>query len=122
MLPLTIFGIGMFSLGSIMLFKPLAFANGIKSFSEKTWFHKFEISSRLILGIIFLLFANNTPYPVFLYILGGILCFVSIFLTIIGYKKHRQFALLTSKIGLYFRPIGLVSQVLGAILIYISLK
>jgi len=121
MLLLTIFGLGMFLLGSVMLVKPIAFSNVIASFSQKPWFHAFEILSRLIVGVLFIFFAGQSTFPKELYFLGALLCFVSVFLVLIGAKRHKRFALLTSTIGSKFRPIGVVAQICGAILMYIGL-
>lgn len=120
MVMLTIFGFGMFVLGSIMLFNPIMFANGINKFSNKDWFHTFEITSRLLIGVLFIVFAENSSYPRVLYILGVILCFVSVFLLVIGENRHKRFARLTSKIGVHFRPIGLFAQICGIVLMYIG--
>jgi uncharacterized membrane protein YjdF len=121
MILLTIFGFGMFVLGSVMAFKPVAFSNGIASFSQKSWFHAFEITSRIIFGILLILFAEQSSFANLLYFLGGILCFVGVFLLLIGSKRHKRFALLTSRIGEKFRPIGVVGQICGVVLMYIGL-
>lgn len=121
MILLTLFGLGMFILGSLMLFKPYAFANGIVTFSNKSRFHLFEISSRGLVGLALILFASYSPYPTILYSLGGLLCFVSVFLIIIGESRHKQFAQLTSNIGGYFRPIGIFAQICGIVLIFIGI-
>ena len=111
----------MLGFGCFMVCKPLQFSKGIARFSEKPWFHIFEILSRALLGILFLLVADSTPYPTFITILGTVLCFVSVFLIIIGPIRHKRFALLTSNIGKNFRAIGLVALACGAGLIYLGL-
>jgi len=122
MLILVMFGFGMFVLGSIMVFKPITFANGIAKFSSKPWFHVFEIVSRLIVGVLLIIFAQQTSYPKTVTILGVLLCLVSVFLLIIGESRHKHFARLTSKIGVYFRPIGLFAQLCGIALMSIGAK
>ncbi len=122
MLILVMFGFGMFVLGSVMVFKPITFANGIAKFSGKPWFHVFEIVSRLIIGVLLILFAQQTSFPKTVTILGVLLCFVSVFLLVIGESRHKYFARLTSKIGVYFRPIGLFAQLCGVGLMYIEVK
>jgi hypothetical protein len=118
---LVIFGIGLLGFGCYMVVKPLQFSRGIVWFSEKKWFHTFEIISRLVFGVIFLMLADKTSYPSVVSLLGGVLCFVSLFLIIIGPSRHRRFALLTSGIGKQFRFFGLLVILCGLGLIYLVL-
>ena len=53
----------MMVLSLLMIIKPEFWANGIVEFSEKPYFHPFEIISRFSFGIIFVLFAEKTLYP-----------------------------------------------------------
>lgn len=117
---LALFGFGMFIFGSMMVAKPNAFAKGITAFSNKPWFHLFEIISRLTLGVLLLLFSEQTSYPLVMQIIGGVLCFVGLFLIVIGSERHRRFASLTAKIGQYYRPIGIFAQLCGLGLIYLG--
>jgi len=118
----VIFGIGMVIFGLFMTIKPLKFSAGITSFSEKPWFHLFEIFSRLVLGVLFLLIADQTAYPNTIKIIGGVLCFVSLFLVIIGAKKHRAFAQRTSTIGKHFRILGVFAILCGIGVIYLGVS
>ena len=117
---LLILGIGMFVFGCLMVARPLQFSRGIYQFSEWRWFHRFEIVSRAIFGILCLALADQTSYPIFLKIVGVVLCFVSVFLIIIGPNRHKRFALLTSNIGKNFRALGLVAIVCGSGLVYLG--
>lgn len=63
---LILFGLGMFTFGGVMLFKPMAFANGILEFSKKSWFHSFEITSRLIVGLLFIWQSKLSTYSLLL--------------------------------------------------------
>ncbi|OIQ44581.1 MAG: hypothetical protein BM565_13845 [Gammaproteobacteria bacterium MedPE] len=117
---LVLFGSGMFVFGCMMVAKPDAFAKGITEFSNKPWFHLFEIVSRLTLGVLLLLFAEQTSYPLVVQTIGGVLCVVGLFLIVIGSERHRKFASLTAKIGRYFRPIGIVAQLCGLGLVYLG--
>lgn len=118
---LLIFGIGMIGIGCFMVGKPMQFSIGIVQFSEKPWFHMLEIVSRGIFGALLLLVADSTAYSTFVAYLGGLLCFVCLFLIMIGPTRHRQIALLTSGIGKNFRSLGLVAVASGTGLIYLGL-
>lgn len=122
MIILVLFGLGMCLLAMFMVVAPLRFANGILRFSEKPWFHPFEIASRLIVGVLFLFFAKHSAHSVVAYTLGFVLCFVSLLLLLIGADKHRAFARLTVSIGQRFRPLGVLAIACGLGLIYIGLK
>lgn len=111
----------MIAFGCFMVGKPLQFCKGITQFSEKPWFHTFEIVSRAIVGILFLVVAGSTAYPVFITFVGGVLCFVSVFLIIIGPIRHKRFALLVSGIGKKFRALGLIGIACGVGFIYLAL-
>lgn len=117
---LVLFGSGMFVFGCMMVAKPDAFAKGITEFSNKPWFHLFEIVSRLTLGVLLLLISEQTSYPLLIQVIGGVLCFVGLFLIVIGSERHRKFASLTTRIGRYFRPIGIVAQLCGLGLVYLG--
>lgn len=122
MIVLFILGLGMCCLGVIMVIRPRSFAHGVRAFSRKSWFHQFEITSRLVLGATALLIAEDSQYPRLLFGLGGLLCFVSLLLILIGSRRHIQFAQLSAKIGMGFRPIGIVAIACGATLCYFSLR
>ncbi len=111
----------MVGLGCFMVGRPVAFSKGIVHFSEQPWFHTFEIVSRGLFGGLFLCAASSTAYPTFVAGLGGVLCFVSLFLILIGPTRHKRFALLTSRIGKHFRALGLVALACGVGLIYLGL-
>jgi predicted lysophospholipase L1 biosynthesis ABC-type transport system permease subunit len=117
---LVLLGFGMLALGSIMFVNPIAFAKGISAFSSKSWFHTFEIVSRLAVGLLLIWQSTHSSYPVLFLVLGLILCFVSIFLVVLGPNKHKRFARLTSRIGIWFRPVGIFAVSMGGVLIYLG--
>ena len=121
MLILIAFGVGMFVLGVAMVLKPMSFSDGIISFSEKPWFHLFEITSRLVFGLLLIYFAGGTAYPTLVFALGMVLCCVSFLLIFVGAERHKKFALLTAKIGKRFRPLGAIAIVCGLSLVYIGI-
>lgn len=122
MLIVMLFGAGMILLGAIMLIQPMRFANGIATFSQKAWFHVFEIVSRFVIGVLFILFARHTAFPELVLGLGILLVGVSLFLIVLGEKKHKRFAMETVKIGQKFRPIGMIAILAGVALLYVAIK
>ena len=119
----AIFGILMMLLSVVMIINPDAWANGIVKFSEKKWFHPFEIISRFVFGLLFVLFARQTPYPTLILIIGYLLIAVSIGLLFTPPSKHKQFAVWSAqKFRDKFRWFGFGSFLFGAFLIYAAIR
>jgi len=121
MLLVALFGAGMLGFGLFMFLKPERFACQLMVFSQKSWFHGFEIATRFVIGLMFLLVANLGRWYLIVEFLGWLLCFVSLFLVLIGEHRHRRFAQLTVKLGKGFRYVGIFAIFLGTILIMVSL-
>lgn len=113
------FGLLMMTLSLIMIINPEHWANSIVKFSKKPYFHPFEIVSRFGFGLFFVIFANQTVYPKIISAIGYLLIAVGAGLLLTPPSKHRQFALWSSrKFKDKFRPMGFVSLLFGAFLIY----
>lgn len=122
MILLVLFGVGMAFFGLFMILKPAQFSESIVQFSEKPWFHVFEVISRLVLGLAFVFFADQTAYPKFVLGLGFVLCLASIILVLLGGKRHRQFAVFISGyLKSKFRYIGFFAFGLGMTIVVFGL-
>lgn len=116
------FGLLMICLSIIMIVNPDYWSNSIVDFSKKTYFHWFEVISRLIAGFIFVFYNQATLYPQLTLYIGCLLITVAIGLIITGSVKHRQFAVWSAhKFTGIFRPAGCGSLMFGGFLIYISI-
>jgi protein-S-isoprenylcysteine O-methyltransferase Ste14 len=103
-----------------MIVNPNYWSNGIVTFSKKTYFHWFEIISRLVTGCVFVFYSQVTVYPQLIVSIGYLLIAVGLGLAIIGSVKHRQFAVWSAqKFKRTFRPAGFGSFLFGGFLIYI---
>jgi len=115
------FGLLMMCLSVIMIVNPRYWSDGIISFSKKSYFHLFEVISRLIAGFIFVLFSKATLYPNLVLFIGYLLIAVGVGLLITGSAKHRKFAVWSAhRFKSTFRPAGIGSFIFGIFLIYIS--
>ena len=104
-----------------MAVNPQSFAEGIITFSEKRWFHVFEIISRSIAGLIFIAFSNSTLYPLAFKVLGYGFLIVAFGLVILAPKRHKKFAVWAAhNFENKFRAIGIVSIPLGVLLVYMA--
>lgn len=113
------FGLLMMLLCLFMALKPGAFSDGIISFSEKSYFHPFEIISRLLAGFLFVAYSAGTRFPAVILFIGYGLILVGIGLALTPPKLHRKFARWSAnRFRTSFRLIGLASLPLSVLLIY----
>lgn len=116
------FGFLMLIFSIIMVVKPDSFSNGIISFSEKAYFHLFEIISRIIVGIIFISYSSSTVFPKVIYIVGYILVLVGIGLALTPPSLHKKYAVWSANsFRNKFRIIGVFSLPLSLFLIYVAI-
>ena len=102
-----------------MIFNPGYWSVGVVRFSEKPYFHPFEILSRLAFGAVFIVYADQTLYPTLMSGIGYLLVAVGVGLLLTPPARHRQFALWSAhRFKNTFRPAGFVSLVFGAFLVY----
>jgi hypothetical protein len=106
------------ALSSIMLLNPKAWSEGLLSFAKKSWFHIFEIATRLALGAGFFVFGSTTKFPFVMFVLGGLATFAGLLLIVIGSRKHREFAVRSAGFDWLFRPAGVTGILFGSFLIY----
>lgn len=116
------FGFLMMLFGLAMVWNPDAFSSGIITFSKKPYFHLFEIASRIIAGLIFIVYADDTVFPVGISIVGYGLILVGIGLALTPPRMHRKFAVWSAnEFREKFRLIGIVSIFLSSVLMYVAL-
>lgn len=102
-----------------MFIFPQRWSKGIITFSEKKYFHTFEIVSRFLFGVVFLVNYSESEFPLVLNSLGKLFIAVSIGLIVIGETKHRQFAKWSAiKFKNTFRLASMASFIFAVFLIY----
>ena len=115
------FGLLMMCLSLLMIVSPNHYSQGILNFSNKVYFHWFEVISRLLIGFALVIFNQAASYPLLILSIGCVLVAVGCGLVITGETKHREFAVWSAhKFKVIFRPAGVGSFILGLVLIYIS--
>ncbi len=116
------FGALMCVFSLMMIANPVAWSNGIISFSQKPYFHPFEIGSRLVFGLVFITYADQTLYPRVISAIGYLLISASVALLIMLPSRHRQFAVWSaSKFRHAFRPAGIFGAAAGAFIFFASI-
>lgn len=111
----------MTGIGIFVAVRPDQFAKFILIFISKSWFHTFEIWSRLVLGIVFIAFAALRD-SLLLLVIGLLCCFAAVFLIRMGPHKHRDFGVLLSKLGGKLRILGYVAIVLGGAITFAGIS
>lgn len=120
---IAFFGALMILLSAVMVVNPAYWSEGIVRFSQKPYFHPFEILSRLIFGAIFIVFSDQTFYPVIMLVVGYLLVAVGAGLLITPPSKHKQFAVWSAqKFKQTFRPAGAISLAFGVFIVYSAIR
>ncbi len=115
------FGFLMMLLSLAMAAKPDSFSKGIIWFSEKSYFHLFEIVSRIAAGIIFVNFSEDTLFPKIISFIGYGLILVGSGLALTPPRLHRKYAVWSAhNFRSKFRLIGIASVPLSMFLIYVA--
>jgi len=105
----------------IMIANPVAWSNGIISFCGTSWFHPFEIASRLVFGLVFIIYADQTLYPRVILAIGYLLLGASLVLLLMQPSRHRRFAAWSArKFRRAFRPAGVLGAASGAFIVFAS--
>lgn len=119
---IAVFGFLMMMFSIVMVVNPDSFSNGIIWFSKKSYFHLFEIISRIIVGIIFITNSPSTVFPKVIYMIGFILVLVGCGLALTPPHLHKKYAVWSANsFRNKFRIIGIVSIPLSLFLIYIAI-
>lgn len=115
-------GLCMFLFCAVAALWPDRMADGIITYSKKPYFQWLEVGTRFLLGVICVIFANETAHPKAFKAVGFIIMAVSFGLMAIGTKRHRQFAeWVTQLLRPYFRWIALLCLPVGWIVIFAAL-
>lgn len=113
------FGLLLFYFSVFMVLKPQVFSQGIITFSEKTYFHPFEIISRLLSGAAFVYYSPETLFPGVFSFIGYVLMAVGGGLLCTPPALHKKYAVWAAiRFKTIFRPAGLVSAPMGILMVY----
>jgi protein-S-isoprenylcysteine O-methyltransferase Ste14 len=117
---LAVVAIGLLTVGLsvLMIASPAAMARGILAFEQKPYFHAAEVSSRLLLGSLLLVFASQTLHPRVIAGFGCVLLAAALGLLVLGARRHRAFAVRSATFTSVFRTAGFASLAFGVFVIY----
>lgn len=104
-----------------MLIKPRRVSSAVLQFSHWRYFHRFEIMSRAMLGILFWFNAEHTAAPWFFYAVAVLLCAVAVGLALLGPTKHITVAAQTvNLLATIPRRLAIIGIVLAWLLWYLG--
>lgn len=98
----------------IMMIKPTMVSSAVLQFCHWQHFHRFEIISRAVLGLLFALNAKHTATPLFFYAIAVLLSLVACGLMWLGERRHREVGQQTVElIARYPRSLGALGIVIA---------
>jgi len=122
MIVTALFGLLMIGFSIYMIADPKGWSLAIIKFSEKSYFHPFEIITRVLFGCAFIQASSYSLYPMLFLCIGYLLLAVGIGLLFTPPKKHKQFARWSAtRFSHIFRTAGFCSLCFGVILVYAAL-
>lgn len=118
---ITLSGLLIIAVSLVILFKPVYFAFKTIQFSHQSWFHPFEVSSRIIIGALFIYYAEQTHYATIFSYIGYLILGVGIGLIFLPVNLHRKFARLCAAKVQWLRAPAVLGIGFGGFLIYAAL-
>jgi len=116
---IVLFGLFVILMAGWMLLRPKDFAAVLLENSESKWMHVLASVVRLIFGIVLLLYASNSHFPLTLQIIGWIGIVAGISLALTPRKKFtRLIQWAFEKFSPYMQISALFAALFGGFLIY----
>ena len=119
----TFIGFGLFFIfaGFLMLFQPQKVRSILRKAGSTSFINYAELSIRMIPGIAFIIYAENSKFPIAFELIGWFILISSLILMIIPRKLHHQFSTSSADLikPLYFQLIAPLSLSIGCVLIYL---
>ena len=116
-----LFALALGGLGWRMLINPKLWVANIVQFGQWQHFHRFESTSRLLVGALFIAFSASTGAPAFFNGFGYFLILVALGLMVFGEQRHRDFAVhVCPKFEKWYPFGGIVAMCLSLVLLNYS--
>jgi len=115
----TAFGVLILILGAIVLVKQEAIFRILRSRSESLTLHALAVVVRLLLGMVLIIYASDSRYPIVLDILGWVSLIVAVVLVVIGRSNFKNLMKWVLNIRVMNGGLGgLLGILFGGFLIY----
>lgn len=117
---IILFGIFILIAGFLMLFAPNNARRILRKAGSTNIINYTEISIRLLLGIVIILYSDFSKFPSVLFIFGWFMLITALILFFVPRKSHHNFSLKSADVikPAYFRLISPFAFFLGGLIIY----
>lgn len=113
------FGLFILASAGLLVIRPAAFTAFMLKNADRSWLHLAAVGVRLALGIVLLVYAPSSNFPLTLKILGWIALVAGIVLALIPSSKfNRMIHWVFDRFGRFTRVAGVLAVLFGAFLIY----
>ena len=103
----------------IVLIRPSLWRTVLDRFIEYPYFHEIEIGLRLAFGAAFIVYADQTRYPLVVTLTGAVFFIAGVALLLMGKSRHRRLAVdMMERVYGMLRPVSVPILVLGVFLVY----
>ncbi len=116
------YGVLIVLLSVLMVAKPDLWVDMALRYIRLPYMHPLEIAICIGFGLPFILYAEDSGFPITFKAFGYMLVAVGAGLMLTPPSVHRRFGVWSvEKTGKYFRPLGVLSLLGGAFLVYVAL-
>jgi len=116
---IILFGLFIVVIAFVMLIKPALFNDSMRRFTGTASMYILAIAIRLGIGIVLLIYANQSSFPLTLQIIGGISILAGVILAVISRVRFEELITwMLDRFAQYTRVAALIALLFGVFLIY----
>ena len=114
-----LFGLFIIVMAGFMALNPKRFTDIMLQFSDSVWMHVGAVAVRIVLGIVLILVADQSRFPMALHIIGWIAIVAGVMIALVPHAKFTQLIhWVFSKLARYTRIAAIFALLFGGFLIY----
>ena len=114
-----LFGLFIVVIAGFMALNPKRFTDIMLQFSDSVWMHTGAVAVRIILGIVLILVADQSRFPMALHIIGWIAIIAGVMIALIPHARFtRLIHWVLKKFARYMRIAAIFAVLFGGFLIY----
>ena len=116
---IILFGLFMVFMAGLMALSPKRFTDIMLQFSDSVWMHTGAVAVRIVLGIVLILIADQSRFPLALHIIGWIAIIAGVMIALVPHAKFTQLIRWAfDKLARYTRIAAIFAVLFGGFLIY----
>lgn len=114
-----LFGVLILCSGVVLMVTPSVVFGFMERRDDSAWLYAFAIVVRVLLGLLLIVLADNSRFPLVMVVLGWLFLAAAVFLQALGLKRFTRFMRwLMPKVKPWARWVGPFAVVFGAFLVY----